>query len=620
MGKYFFELEPGTYTIVFSFIGYQQFEKQITLSLNQQLKLDVELAEDISELKEIDVVGNKTDRAKAIMEKVRENRKNYTGNIHNYKCELYSKTSIEKESPFIDTSLVTKEEQKTLEDYFKKEKLNLIESLSEIYFLEPSKFKEDVIMYNDFSYQKERTGGNSVSIGLTLGEEDIAPMPNSAPNPYIFSVNNISNAFNFYENLIDLPSLCNLPLKSPIGSTSALSYKYEYVETFYENNSKIYKLNVIPRSKNDALFYGTIFIQDSTWALIAVDLSINENSLIKHKNFNIIESFSRIDTGIYLPVKIDIIYTIKEGKTNILGDLRNKFSKYIVNYEIDKNIFTNEVRTFRADAFDKDSAFISQNRPIELRKSEIEFITKADSIAEYYSSDIYLDKQDSLFNKITWWSPLTGIGYKNHYSGIEFMVTGLLGQVVPFGVGGYRHKLPLYVNKELSNGMLLETTEEIDYGFRNKDLKGKIGAGLTYYPKKFVRTFVEAGNTYNLINNYASIEQTFSRSNFVNTKFLEIKQRAEIVNGLYAELSMLYSIKNPINNLKLEKWSEFAFGDLNTPTDFEQYIKSEIKLNLKYRINQKYVIKKNKKIIVGKDYPELLFEYRRGIPGLFPAK
>ncbi len=617
-GKYFIELPTGNHTLVYSTIGYDNFEKQITLKQNQHLKIDITLLANISAIDEVEIVADKIDLAKSIMSKVRKNRKTYNNNINNYKCDIYVKSSFEKEYKTQDTILGDYSEIKDINEYLKKDKLNLIEYIAEAYFKKPNKYKENIIAYHDFSEAKPM--GMSITVNAGIESSDIAPKHHHEKNPYIFETNNLTQSFNFYKNTLNLAQLSNQPIKSPIAIGSSLTYRYEYIETFFENKVKIYKLKVKPINKHDALFYGNIFIEDSTWALIAVDLSINKNALMMHKNFKIIENYKQVKNGVYLPEKLSLIYTIKDGKKNILGETRIKYKDYNVNYEINKKIFNNEIKTFEEDAFDRDSVFWENNRLLELKATELKFITKTDSIKKYYASNEFLDKQDSIYNRINWWSPFVQIGHRNHYSGLEYGVGGLLQQVVPFGVGGYRHKLPLYFNKEFSNGMLLEIKEEIDYGFNNKDIKGKFGIGLTYFPKKFVRTYISFGNTYEMINNFASIEQTFSRSNYVNTKSFSIKQRIEIFNGLFAELSLLYSNQIPIVDLQLSKWSIYIFGELNEPIDFEEYTKSEIKLKLKYILNQKYMIKGGKKIIIGDNNPELFFEYKKGIPNLFNSE
>ncbi len=617
-GKYFMELPAGKHTLTFSLIGYETFEKQISLKTTEHLKIDITLLEDISAIDEVEIVADKIDRAKIIMKKVRKNRKEYLNNIENYKCKIYVKTSFEKEYKTQDTILGEFSGIKDINEHSKKDKLNLIEYLAEAYYKNPNKYKENILAYHNFTEKKPL--GMSITVQAGIESDEITPSHHHKKNPYIFETNNITQSFNFYKNLLYIPELCNQPLKSPIASGSILNYKYEYIETFFENNTKIFKIKVKPINKYDALFYGNIFIEDSTFALIATNLSINENALMMHKNFKIIENYSQINSNIYLPSKLNIIYTIKDGEKNILGETKIKYKDYSVNYNEKRKVFNNEIKTFTEDAFDKDSIFWEENRLLELKDTELKFIKKSDSIKKYYASNEFLDKQDSIYNRISWWSPFVQIGHKNHYSGLEYGVGGLIQQIVPFGVGGYRHKLPLFINKEFKNGMLLETKEEIDYGFNNKDIKGKIGVGLTYYPKKFIRTFITIGNTYELINNYASIEQTFSRSNYVNTKSIKIKQRAELFNGLFAELSLLYSNQLPITDLHLSKWSEYIFKELNEPINFEQYVKTEIKLKFKYIINQKYMIKQGKKIIIDDNNPEIFFEYKKGIPNLFTSE
>ncbi len=614
-GNYFIELKAGNYTLVYNYLGHKPVEKNVEIKSNERLTIDVVLEKSDLQINEVEIVANKRDKAKKIMESVRENRKNYLKSVVDYSCDIYVKTSIEKEyEKEIEDST---KKPKDFETFLKKENLNLVEYVGTLYYRQPNKYKEIINAYNNFSEEKPV---NEYVVSIGYGENDIVPRTYTHDNPYIFYQNSSCGNFNFYENLLDFPTITDQPLVSPISYNSSLYYRYEFEISFFEGNKKINRIKVIPLNNVGALFYGDIYIEDSTWALVSVNLSVNEKAMTLYENFNIIQNYEKISDSVYLPVKTDITYTIKNGKEKILGNSKIVKNNYKINQNFDSKIFTKEIITYQIDAFDKDSLFWDANRQITLKEKELKFINKSDSLREYYTSDKYLDEQDSVFSRITWWSPIVGVGYKNHYIGIEFWLSGILEQINPFGVGGYRHKLSFYLNKHFDNGMMLETRPYIDYGFKNRDFKGKFGIGLTYIPKKFVRTYIEIGDYYDMINNYASIEQTFSRSNYVRNQMFFISQRIEIINGLYSELSFTYTNQIPINNLELENWSDWLFGELNEPIDFEQYIKYEVKLELKYMIGQKYIIKNNRKIILGTEFPEISFLYRKGIPELFRSE
>jgi len=625
-GEYFLELKSGKYTISYSFIGYDTFEKEVTISNQRPCVVNVILKESPHVIKEVSVSAKRKDLSKEIMQKVRDRRKYYLNQIQSYQCKTYAKTSLEKElvrikqSDTISLPDTTKKEQvKDMKDHLKKEKLNFIESVSETYFKSPSSYKEMILAHHDY-VEKKVNIGRSASLTIEYGEDDVVPEPVEEKNPYIIYEDISSCDFNFYRNLISYPAISEKPLLSPIAANSGLSYTFRFIESFFDGNRMIYKIEVEPVFKNEALFSGTLFIEDSTWALTTVNLSINSSALYYCNEFRIIQDYEEKAHETYLPVRRELMYSIRDGKYNILGNTRVSHSGYEINKEIPGRVFNNEIKHYEVDAFDKDSAYWATERPITLKESELEFIRKSDSISEYLVSDEYYYKIDSVFNRIHWWIWLTGYGHRYRKKGLEFFAEGLLSQINPFGIGGYRHKLPGYIKKEFKNNYLLETRGFVDYGFRNRDVKGKLGVGFTYIPIRFVRTFIEAGDFYDQINNHASIEQTFSRSNYVRTKSYSIAQRMEIVNGLFGELTFLYSDQDPIDDLQLSNWSEWLFGELNEPVEFIRYIKSELKLHLKYRINQKYIIKNNKKIIIGTDYPEITFIYRKGIPELFDSE
>jgi iron complex outermembrane receptor protein len=61
-GKYELELDPGTYKIIFSYVGYDDITKPITLKANQALTLDINMGEAQSMLDELVVTSSKFER------------------------------------------------------------------------------------------------------------------------------------------------------------------------------------------------------------------------------------------------------------------------------------------------------------------------------------------------------------------------------------------------------------------------------------------------------------------------------------------------------------------------------------------------------------------------------
>ncbi|MFH2095072.1 MAG: DUF5686 family protein, partial [Bacteroidota bacterium] len=551
-GEYFLELKPGRYRLVFSCLGYETQEHDIVIPGTHSAILNVIMVPSSMLMKEVEIVADKRDRARDIMNHVRDMRKIYLDSIEAYQCQTYIKTSIEKEpaNPEKTDSLETDTtEARDIKKHFKKEKLNLLESISKTNFKSPGKYKEEIIAHHDYAETRGEGSGREVSMTLEYGEENIVPESNFEDNPYILYKDVANGDFNFYKNLIDFPTIVQKPILSPIATGSALNYTYKYIETFYEGDKKIHKLEVKPLFKTEPLFSGILYIEDSTWAISAVDLSIDRDAIQFCRDFRIIQNYEMIDGKYSVPVRREIIYTIRDGKYNILGNTRVDHSEYKINPEFPDRFFNNAIKTFDIYAFDKDSAFWNEQRPITLKDNELEFIQETDSIKAYYISEEYYHKIDSAFNRISWWFWLTGVGHRCRPKGTEWYIGGFFEQINPVGIGGYRHKLPGYFNKEFKNGMLLENKGFIDYGFRNEDVKGKLSVGLTYIPLKFVRTMITAGEFYEMINNYASFEQVFSRSNYARTRTLGVAQRMELVNGLFGELSVEYSDQIAINNM-----------------------------------------------------------------------
>jgi len=225
-------------------------------------------------------------------------------------------------------------------------------------------------------------------------------------------------------------------------------------------------------------------------------------------------------------------------------------------------------------------------------------------------------RNDSTYNTLNVWDFLfNGVGFRNTFKKQEFYVGGLIEQVVPFGVGGYRHRLNGSYSKGFKNGMRLEVSPTIDYGFYNKDLKGELEVDWLYNPLRFSKIHVMGGDIYDLVTNYQSIQGTFAPANRVRNQKFEVSHSFELYNGFYLKTGIFYSKRGSISGVKYPSWVDY-FGNFSTPTEFEDYNVLVTEIGMEYHFRQKYMIQRKQKIITADKWPVLNLTYKKGIPGL----
>ena len=79
-GKYFFKVEPGTYTVVTTMVGYAAVEKAVTIAADQTVKVDLQLNGDALEMKAVEVVKEKrTDTEAAVLMETRKSEQVVNG-------------------------------------------------------------------------------------------------------------------------------------------------------------------------------------------------------------------------------------------------------------------------------------------------------------------------------------------------------------------------------------------------------------------------------------------------------------------------------------------------------------------------------------------------------------
>lgn len=657
-GYFILPVSRGKYVVVFRMLGYETLENEISIQSYSPVTLDAVLHESALQLNEAIVVADNKDLARSIMKNVRDKRRDYLKGISDIRYYSYRRQTMVYDEPRHLRDSVEKAREDSImasmgyEKLTPKEKrkarrkmrrikkgkekaevdtaykdtarVHFVDEMNEILlytYKKGNRYFEEVIGENEY---KARPPDNYVyiSIGDDVDGLSVDNIQYVYHNPYMLFDQAESWEFDFYKNTMKKDMLSAQPLVSPLSSAGAANYKYVYSGLKYIDSNKVFILKIDPVFPNDALFEGYISFYEGSFAIDQIDLEINPGALLYCESFHIHQKYAKPNGNESVPVETLLKYRIKDGKrfinTSALAiHVNSTTNPDSMNYRNKSG----EIRSYDPLALELDSAYWDSCRIVPLSPLEMKYSDKIDSLREYYASDEYFFRIDSSYNHISILRILfRGIGKRNRKSQIRWYVNPIISQINPLGIGGYRHNVSGSLKKRFNNDFLLETDGMIDYGFKNQDIRGRFGLGLTYVPQKFVRTFFRFGDYYDMVNTGASISQIFSRSNYVRTQTCSVSQRMEIVNGLFAELTWQYSDQNPLTDLQLTNWSNSLFGDLNDPIEFDRYTKSELRLDIVYRIKQQYMMKGHRKILLGSKWPDIKFTYRKGVPRLFNSE
>lgn len=614
-GEYQLNLKTGKYDLNYNFIGYETVIKPLQIGQEKMIVFDVILKVNDNEMPLLVVNADRRDFVKRLVRGASDQREFYAKQMENYSVGFYGRTSMEKIDFKRDSSFNVIQPPVIENSIY-----HVSENVGTLYAKE-NQIKLKVDAFRDFT-PKRTENFASVSVNFEYGEESIVNDRDRFEDPYELTSQSCYSEFNLRENALTLPQLTDKKIISPIASTALLSYTFDLVGIDTLNGEKFYKLSVMPIFKQEALFNGYIWIQDTTFVLGKVELNLADEVMPFFSEFSWKENFVELESNKWISTGKSLFGKVKEGKTQRICHVDYKFSEFEFNIVTPLNMQTSEVLKYDEYAFDRDSTYWESKQLIPLSTLELKYKFECDSLQKRYDDPKIQAETDSAFNKITFWDvTLSGVAWRNRAKGTAYYINPLIAQANFFGIGGYRHKFggsfSQYIKK---NDFFLETDGFIDYGIANKDVRGKVGIGLTYNPKKFVRTYIRFGDYYDMVNTFSSFSSVFSRSNYVRAKMFSIEQRMEVINGLYASLTYEFSDQMPINNLVPDAWSSQLFGDLNNPIEFQRYTKSEFNLNLQWRPGQTYYFKKNRKVVTGFKYPEVRFNYRKGVPKMFGSE
>jgi hypothetical protein len=454
-----------------------------------------------------------------------------------------------------------------------------------------------------------------------------------------FSFNQASDMqFNFYENIMMAGGLSPRGFISPVAGNAMLYYRYKLEGSYLENGRWVNKISVIPRRKNDPVFAGTIYIQDSTWRIHSTDLYLTKDAQIQFVDtLRIIQVFipATPDETIWMVGSVTFRFVFSAFGFAGDGDFIGVFSNYSVNPGFEKKYFKGASLKINEDSNKRDSAYWEKIRPIPLTMQESMDYRKRDSLQVIKESKPYLDSLDRRSNKFKANNLIYGYTFRNRYSKTEWTFSSLLSNIQFNTVEGLTLGLDVGFAKEFENKQSLDNELSFHYGFANLKWNAQAGVQYNFNPRKFAYIRLEGGDNlvqFNderpispVVNTWYSLVAEKNYMKLYHKQYVLAESRYELINGVRITGGLEYSVRTAEQNN-----TDFTFSGSesrsytsNNPTDpendslfFEKNESLKLHITARIRFGQKYIDHPDRTVITGSRWPVLLVGYRKGIPTL----
>jgi hypothetical protein len=602
-GAYFLQLEPGTYTIVAQYVGYNRQEKTITVGA-EDITLDFQLSLQQLSLKEVVVRPGAEDPAYDIIRNAIKKRPFYLKQLNTFQSEVYIKGQLQLRAypkKFLGEKIEFQEE-----DTSKIKMLFLSETIARYSVEKGTKSKVEVL--------STRVSGRSDEFGLST--------------PQIVS---------FYENNIKVGRGLNpRGFISPIANSALYFYRYKYEGTFIEDGREINRIKVIPRRKYEPLFSGYINITEGDWRIHSLQLQLTKTSQMELiDSLKIEQLYVPYNKDVWV-IKTQVLYpSVKLFGFDASGSFVNVYSKFNIEPSFEHKFFNNTYLKIYEGSNKKPAAFWDSIRPLPLQLEEVNDYHKKDSLELAHKDPKYLDSVDRRRNKLHLF-PLvaTGQHFYREKKRVVYSFNPLLQTVAYNTVEGWLVNLGGRYTKRLdtipASRRALSIEPAVRYGFSNKHLNA--GGAITYtHGRKYFSSFsISGGKWVEQINNANPISQL---SNTIRSWLFE-RNYAKFYEAWYGRFNFSKDVGNGVtllggmkyeDRIPLENTSSYSIGDRKgiefTPNfpievmtgNFKRHQALIANIGISWLPGTKYIEYPERTVNIGSNLPTFTFSYSQGI-------
>ncbi len=595
-GYYKLQVSPGTYTLIFQYIGYVKTEQQVIAS-DATTTLNIQLAEELTDLDVVVIDANKEDYAYTVIRKAIEMRQIHLEEISGYSCSVYMKGMqklVEAPDQIMGIQLNTILDVDSNNTGI----VYLSESSSSYYFHQPDKTKE-------IMHASKVSGSNSA-----------------------FSWNDASGMqMNFYENLETLEGFSQRGFISPIADNALFFYSYHLLGQRYSNGHSIYKIEVTPKRKTDPAYAGIIYITDDGYRIFGLQLLLTKANGVEFLDtFRVEQEYFYPDPEhiVLLTTRFSFTYDFFSVRGN--GYFHAHYSNYALNPEFPDNFFTGEVTKIEAGANKQDSVFWEKTRPMQLTEEEQQDYFEKEALALKKETRAWQDSADHEFNKFKFGQFITGYDYRNSHLHLTASSNPIFDMLQFNTIEGYVVQPRFNVRYTPNDSITWEYGATVRYGSATGGCLFSGSIGLRFDPFHKGRATLQGGSSFRQFNPdgivplFNTAYTLLLEENYLKAygqDYIQVDAERELfTNGLYMQSGVQYAHRYRLQNApELEPWIQYEkiFADNNTfqtaedillythpiPNIFTTYIEA------RYIIKQTYIAHPTEKFILSPKYPIL---------------
>ena len=436
----------------------------------------------------------------------------------------------------------------------------------------------------------------------------------------LFYLSTTEGDFNLYQNLLDVPALCPLPIMSPLSNSALLAYRFKFLGAYqHPLYGRVLRIGMTGKQTANATLSGELHLVDTTYWILKAELKFPRHLMAEYDAMTLIQH-NQLDSQEYLLIDSQRFnYSTKYGKSLNKATTLVDYKSITVVPNFPKNHFGMEVSKTTQEAYERDSTYWQQQRTQPLSNQETKFINTADSIKRVVTSDKYLDSVEAQINKVTLKSlVLEGQGYRDRKKGITLRFQPLWNLYQPWWPGGGRLSLWNSFDKTFENKKTFEFNENLSYGINNKDVRGTVYMSHMYNPYKRALIFASVGRDFGMVNMNAAYIDLFRRDNFYQNKHINVYHRQELINGLFLQVQGELSDRKDMSTYVFDEFGDSLFEN-NRPLKFIDHRAFFASFNLSYTPFQRYMSEPKQKVILGSAWPTFSINYKQAVPGVFKS-